>query len=116
MYDCSKEILAFHNEEVKLSKDEMDAIRRRRDMNRNRILRGLNYYDSPAPYAFYPQGSYAMNTMIRHEENDYDIDDGVYFDIEQLTGPRGGEMSALEAKKWSGGRFTATILIRRPNT
>lgn len=99
MFDCSQEILSFHNNEVRLSQKELAEIRKRKDINRRRILRGLNYYEHSTPYDFFSQGSYAMKTMIRHEENDYDIDDGVYFDKEQLSGPRGGEMSALDARK-----------------
>ena len=40
-----------------------------------------------------------MRTMLRHDANRYDIDDGVYFLEEDLVGPRGGEMSAREAKE-----------------
>jgi hypothetical protein len=40
-----------------------------------------------------------MKTMTQHPDNDYDIDDGVYFAKEDLVGPRGGEMSALEARQ-----------------
>ena len=99
MFDCSKEILGFHNDEVTLSRDERNAICRRRNINRERIKRGLSYYEYPLPYKFISQGSYAMRTMIQHSENDYDIDDGVYFDKEQLTGPRGAEMSSLDARR-----------------
>jgi hypothetical protein len=40
-----------------------------------------------------------MKTMTQHPANDYDIDDGVYFAKEDLVGPRGGEMSALETRQ-----------------
>lgn len=99
MFDFSGEILAFHNDEVTLSQGERTTICKKRDINRERIKRGLNCYDYPLPYNFISQGSYAMRTIIQHPDNDYDIDDGVYFDKEQLIGPRGGEMSSLEARK-----------------
>ena len=40
-----------------------------------------------------------MKTMTRHAAKDYDIDDGVYFDKEDLVGERGAEMSALQARQ-----------------
>ncbi len=40
-----------------------------------------------------------MNTMVQDDEWDYDIDDGIYFEMDQLIGPRGGKVSALEAKR-----------------
>jgi hypothetical protein len=40
-----------------------------------------------------------MKTMVQHPANDYDIDDGVYFDKEVLVGERGAEMTALQARQ-----------------
>src|SRR3546814_15006164 len=45
------------------------------------------------------QGSYAMKTMIVHPDNDYDIDDGVYFDKADLVGERGAEMTSLQTRE-----------------
>ena len=41
-----------------------------------------------------------MKTMTQHQDNDYDIDDGVYFDKEVLVGDRGGQLSALQARQF----------------
>lgn len=40
-----------------------------------------------------------MRTMVQQPDKDYDVDDGVYFDLEQLKGPRGGDKSASEVKE-----------------
>ena len=40
-----------------------------------------------------------MKTMVQDENRDYDIDDGVYFDKEDLVGARGAEMTALQARQ-----------------
>jgi len=40
-----------------------------------------------------------MRTMVQAADNDYDIDDGVYFDAPVLVGARGGEMSPLEVRQ-----------------
>lgn len=99
MFDCSKDIRAFHDQEVVLSRDEQTAMRKRRDANRSRLRKGLEANGDPAPIEFVKQGSYAMKTMIQHPLNDYDIDDGAYFEKADLVGDRGGEMSALDARK-----------------
>ena len=40
-----------------------------------------------------------MKTMIRDPDNDYDIDDGVYFRKEDRVGERGAEMTSLQARQ-----------------
>lgn len=99
MYDCDKDICAFHKDEVTLPKTEQDAMRDRRDSNRTRLRNGLKKAEKPAPIEFVKQGSYAMKTMLRHPQNDYDIDDGVYFKKSDLVGDRGAEMTSLQARQ-----------------
>ena len=99
MYDCSDDVLAFHDDKVTLPDDERKEMRERRNANRDRLNRGLEKAGKPQPIFFKSQGSYAMRTMVQHPEKDYDIDDGVYFAKEDLKRPRGGEMTALEARQ-----------------
>ena len=99
MIDCAKDIRAYHNQEVTLPKTEQDKMRDRRNANRNRLRRGLDKAENPAPSEFVSQGSYAMKTMTRDPDNDYDIDDGVYFRKEDLVGERGAEMTSLQARQ-----------------
>jgi len=99
MFDCSTDILAYHDDEVTLPQAERTAMRNRRDANRDRLKKGLKEKGKPAPLEFVAQGSYAMKTMTQHPDKDYDIDDGVYFDKALLVGERGAEMSALQVKK-----------------
>ena len=99
MIDCAKDVRAYHNQEVTLPKAEQDKMRDRRNANRNRLRKGLAKAGKPAPIEFVKQGSYAMKTMIRDPDNDYDIDDGVYFDEEDLVGERGAEMTSLQARQ-----------------
>ena len=99
MIDCAKDVRAYHIQEVTLPKTEQDKMRDRRNANRNRLRRGLAKAGKPAPSEFVKQGSYAMKTMIRDPDNDYDIDDGVYFRKEDLVGERGAEMTALQARQ-----------------
>ena len=98
MFDCSEDMLAHHDEKVTLPEAERTAMCNRRDANRDRVKKGLAKADKPTPYRFKSQGSYAMRTMVQHPDKDYDIDDGVYFWIEDLVGPQGGIMSSLDAR------------------
>ena len=99
MFDCSKDVRAYHDQEVNLPTKERDAMRDRRDANRRRVRKGLQDADKPAPIEFVKQGSYAMKTMVQDPDNDYDIDDGVYFEKDELVGERGAEMSSLQARQ-----------------
>jgi hypothetical protein len=98
MFDCAADLRAFHDQEVTLPKTEQDKMRDRRNANRTRLRNGLSNAGKPAPIEFVKQGSYAMKTMIRDPDNDYDIDDGVYFAKEDLVGDRGAEMTSLQAR------------------
>ncbi|NGO55812.1 cyclic GMP-AMP synthase DncV-like nucleotidyltransferase [Allomesorhizobium camelthorni] len=99
MFDCAKDVRAYHDQEVTLPKAEQDQMRNRRDANRSRLRNGLAKAGEPAPLEFVKQGSYAMRTMTRDPDNDYDIDDGVYFAKEDLVGERGAEMTSLQARQ-----------------
>src|SRR5213080_2206708 len=99
MYDCSDDVLAYHNDEVTLPEDERRAMSDRRNANRDRLKRGLEKAEKPKPLFFQSQGSYEMRTMVQYPDKAYDIDDGVYFAKEDLKGPQGAEMSALEARQ-----------------
>ena len=99
MIDCAKDVRAYHDQEVTLPRAEQDSMRDRRNANRKRVRKGLAKADKPAPIEFVKQGSYAMKTMIRDPDNDYDIDDGVYFRKEDLVGERGAEMTSLQARQ-----------------
>lgn len=99
MFNCSDDVWSYHNDEVTLPQSDRTSMRDRRNANRDRLRDGLEEAEKPKPFAFHKQGSYAMLLMVQHDDNDYDIDDGVYFTKEDLDGSRGGEMSALDARK-----------------
>lgn len=99
MHDSAEDVLAHHDEKVTLPQSDRTAMRDRRDANRDRLKSGLKEAGKPAQREFKNQGSYAMKTMVQHPDNDYDIDDGVYFDKEVLVGERGAEMTALQTRQ-----------------
>ncbi|MEJ7760065.1 MAG: cyclic GMP-AMP synthase DncV-like nucleotidyltransferase [Gemmatimonadaceae bacterium] len=99
MFDCEDDILAYHDDEITLPQPERTAMRDRRNANRDRVKEGLKNASNPRPIEFKGQGSYAMRTMTQHPENNYDIDDGVYFEMTDLVGPKGGDLSPLDARQ-----------------
>lgn len=99
MCDCSKDVLAFHDEKVTLPQDERTEMRKRRDANRDRLKTRLKEGGKPLPQEFIKQGSYAMHTMVQDPDNDYDIDDGVYFTEASLKKSDSTDMSPTEAKQ-----------------
>ena len=99
MYNCSSDVLAYHDDKVTLPQAERDNMRDRRNVNRERLKKGLNDAGRPKPREFTSQGSYAMKTMTQDQDKNYDIDDGVYFDSAALVGERGADMTALQARQ-----------------
>ena len=99
MFDCAKDVVSFHDEKVTLPQVDRTSMRDRRNANRERLNKGLEKDGGPSVEEHVVQGSYAMKTMLRHDANDYDIDDGVYFLEENLVGVRGAEMTSRQARE-----------------
>jgi len=99
MFNCSKEITGYHDDRVTLPQSERSEMRDRRNSNRDRVKNGLKKNGDPAAEEFVSQGSYAMKTMVQHKDNDYDIDDGVYFAKEDLKGSQGADKTAFDARQ-----------------
>jgi len=99
MQDCAKDVLAYHDEKVTLSQPQRTAMRDRRNANRDRLVGRLKAEGKPTPHEFIKQGSYAMLTMVQDPDNDYDIDDGVYFTQESLRDAQGKDMAPAAARQ-----------------
>ncbi len=97
--DCSKEITGYHGKEVTLPQDEQKKMRERRNNGRTRLQNGLTNAGKPQPKEFSSQGSYAMRTMVQDNESDYDIDDGVYFEKDDLQDDHGNNLGAQDARQ-----------------
>ena len=100
MYDCNDDVLAFHNDEVTLPQPLRTAMRDRRNANRKRLKDRLKEKSFPLPQEFIKQGSYAMLSMVQDEDNDYDIDDGVYFAEEDLKDKDGNPLSPKATRQF----------------
>ncbi len=96
--DCHKDVKAYHDKEVTLANQEQKDMHARREAGRTRLKNGLaaNGYGSPA---FHSQGSYRMRTMVQDAQNDYDIDDGLYFELKDLRDNAGVDLDPEAARK-----------------
>lgn len=99
IYDCSKEMMDFLNQKVRLPAAEQTKLKEYRDKNLTRLENGLKENEDPMYTKSINQGSYAMNTINQHPDNDYDIDVGIVFNKDDLNGRNGGDKSALDARK-----------------
>ncbi len=93
MHDCAKDVISFHDEKVTLSQPQRTEMRDRRNANRDRLVTRLEAKEKPTPQEFIKQGSYAMLTMVQDPDNDYDIDDGIYFSKDSLKDKNGNGMT-----------------------
>ncbi len=96
--DCNKEMKGYHSDEVNLSNKDQAEMRGRRNNGRTRLKNGLTEAGHPLPEEFSSQGSYAMRTMVQDDACDYDIDDGGYFDKEDLKDANGKYLGARDAR------------------
>lgn len=99
MYNCFNDMIAFHDNEVTLKQDERTAMRDRRNANRDRMKKRLKECGDPLPENFIKQGSYAMLTMVKDPDNDYDIDDGVYFSRDSVKKKDGTEIAPKDIRQ-----------------
>lgn len=99
MFDSSVQVTRYHDKKVTLTTGDRDAMKKRRNANRKRLKDGLKSNEDPLPIGCHTQGSYSMKTMVQDLENDYDIDDGVYFEKDNLYGPKGGELTSLQVRQ-----------------
>lgn len=97
--DCNSEMKGFHRTEVTLLKSQQDDMRKRRDAGRTRLETGLERNDHRQPKEKASQGSYQMRTMVQDDESDYDIDDGVYFEKENLVDSDGNALAPKAARE-----------------
>lgn len=99
MKNCNNQLTGYEAEEIRMSNDERKDIYSKAVTNRQRVRVGLEYYKDPKPLGFRTQGSYAMRTMIRYRDGDYDVDDGIYFSIESLKDENGNNKEPLAARE-----------------
>lgn len=107
MFDLHKELTTFYHEHVRL-KDERKRLAGLRDLNLKRLNEGLNKLGEDDDTTYAPplrhrdQGGYAMHTLNKHPDGDYDLDCAIIFQKDDLPS------SALAARKRVEAAFKRT--------
>ena len=99
VFDCSSEMAAYHAERVTLSSADQQEMHDRRQAGRTRLNKALQRKGLPLPAVTASQGSYAMRTMVEDDDNDYDIDDGVYFSAADLADAHGTPLTPVQSRE-----------------
>lgn len=85
MYDLSSTFHSFYKKHVILPKVEKNKLFEKKKLNIDRLKEGLKKYNEENDTSYkiaenIVQGSVAMSTVIKNENNDYDIDVAIIFD------------------------------------
>ncbi|MDU2895245.1 MAG: nucleotidyltransferase [Clostridium sp.] len=91
MYDTETEFKKFYYNHVVLPKKETTNLRKKKQLNIDRLISGLDDYNKKNNTNYkiaetLEQGSVAMATVTQNEENDYDIDIAIVFDESNIRG------------------------------
>jgi len=104
MFDYSERIEKFRQEKVRLSSVFLKDLLAHRNANRDRLksrlpdqIPGVTITDSD----FKPQGSVAVRAVIqtKFSEEEYDIDDGLVLEKDELVDAHGNALTASEVKE-----------------
>ena len=89
-YDLAAEILAFHDQHVRLSDADVKVLKDKRDLNLDYIRFGLDDLERPRFKDWRNQGGFAMKTVVNDpaQESNHDLDAALIFDADDLpAGP-----------------------------
>lgn len=82
MANCHKLFLEF-NTAIALNSDRKETLRTSRNAVRDRIKRYFRDKENGFSPKFHGQGSFMMNTIIEPLDGEFDIDDGIYFEVDK---------------------------------
>ena len=101
-----KELNEFYNDHVRL-KDERKKLAEHRDTNLVRLRDGLKELNYPFGFESKDQGSYAMKTINKHLDKQYDIDEAIIFEKDDLPSePADARKRIEDAMVKAGGNFS----------
>ena len=119
MFDTHSELKTFFEEHVRLGKKRRDALAHFRDANLTRLKSGLDALGKKhgTKYAYFKevrdQGGYAMRTLNQHASDEYDLDEGLIFDAEDLPDePAESRQRVCSAFKEMPGNFLRPPRVR----
>jgi len=105
MTNCHSDLLKFYKDEVRLQDNSRESLETARTTCTNNVTSGLEQNNEPSPKEFVSQGSFAMETVVEHPDQDYDIDHGIVFAKSALVGPRGADKTPRDARQMVADAF-----------
>lgn len=106
MFDFSRELDKYRALHLEIGNDGRKQLAAYRDANLKRLGRGLDALKFPSGFDHRNQGSYAMRTLNKRADNDYDIDVAVIFKETDLPQTAYEARKRIEnAMKEAGGNF-----------
>ena len=106
MFDLHNTLNKFYNNHVRLG-SERKILADYRDKNLERLQQGLESLDYPSAFDHLDQGSYAMYTINQQANKDYDLDEAVIFNKDDLpSSALETRMRIEEAMCEGGGNFS----------
>jgi hypothetical protein len=78
MADCNN-LFSHYNQAIRLSEAKRQILRGVRNALRLKMENGYKQLHVAEKLEFHSQGSFVMDTIITPKDDDYDLDDGVYF-------------------------------------
>lgn len=98
IYNYEAPLKKYFDEKIKISNEIKSKLKSNCESNEDRVINGLDEKYKITRASFVQQGSYAMQTIIQAENNEYDIDDAIIFDSSLLKNRNGNDLSANELK------------------
>lgn len=106
MKDMHSELFEFYDQYARLTRQQRNDLALYRDRNIDRLYAGLDSLGYPRPVRTTTQGSIAMKTANQHPEKDYDIDEAIIFDKNDLpASPLDARKHVCRAMVEGGGNF-----------
>jgi hypothetical protein len=102
MYNTHEELNEFYENCVRL-KNERRTLVEHRDANIDRLKTGLTKLGCPNSFVPKDQGSFPMNTINKHPEKKYDIDEAIIFAKDNLPSNPAEARKRIEAAMVAGG-------------
>lgn len=102
MYKVHKELNDFYQDWVRL-RDERTKLKENRDSNLAALKDGLKKLEKPFVFEKIDQGSYAMDTINKHPDKEYDIDVAVIFEKDDLPSTPADARKRIEKAMVEGG-------------
>jgi hypothetical protein len=96
MANCNSLFTSF-NQSIKLDDSSRNVLKNTRDMIREHIKYEFSKHHSSFIPFFQTQGSFVMDTIIRPTDDDFDLDDGAYFNFRK---DNGAIPTAQNVRKW----------------